>query len=150
MVNPKSTIPELATTLLVGRAVIKDEDRILLVQRAHDDKRNPGMWEFPGGKIDANEDLMAGVVREVFEETGLVVRADSLVGYIENELVHSGKYEGYLYVALFYAAQRLSGDLAISFEHADAVWENPEDILSRNLTNESRSAFLALSGVKLI
>lgn len=141
---------ELATTLLVGRAIIKDDEKILLVQRAHDDKRNPGMWEFPGGKIDANEDLMNGVVREVFEETGLVVQAESAVGYIENELVPSGKYEGYLYVALFYAAQRLSGDLAISFEHADAIWENPIDVLKRDLTKESRSAFLAMSGVKLV
>ena len=141
---------ELATTLLVGRAVIKDDDRILLVQRAHDDKRNPGMWEFPGGKIDANEDLTQGVVREIYEETGLMIQAESSVGHIEHELVASGRYDGYLYVALFYAARRLSGELAISFEHADAVWEKPEDILSRDLTQESRKAFLALSGVKLI
>ena len=143
-------MPELANTLLIGRAVITDNDRILLVQRAHNDRRNPGLWEFPGGKIDADEDMMQGVVREVFEETGLMIHAPTTVGHIESELVPSGRYEGYLYIALFYAARRLSGDFVLSYEHADGIWEKPENVLRHELTQESRHAFVSLSGARLI
>ena len=43
----------------------------LLVARRHDHAIRGGLWEFPGGKIEAGEPAQAAAVREVREEVGL-------------------------------------------------------------------------------
>lgn len=48
------------------------QDRILLVQRASHDSM-PDRWEIPGGAIDDGETVLAGLAREVWEESGLEV-----------------------------------------------------------------------------
>jgi 8-oxo-dGTP pyrophosphatase MutT (NUDIX family) len=59
---------------LTASAVVFDEhDRVLLV---HHNKL--GLWVYPGGHIDSNEDPAQAAVREVFEETG--VRAQVVDG----------------------------------------------------------------------
>lgn len=56
---------------LVGGAVIEGPGGVLLVQN----RRRGGLvdWTPPGGVIDEGEELLAGLAREVEEETGLVV-----------------------------------------------------------------------------
>lgn len=55
-------------------AIIFQEDRVLLVQRAADDSL-PNLWEIPGGAVDPeDESILAGCAREVREETGLKVK----------------------------------------------------------------------------
>jgi 8-oxo-dGTP pyrophosphatase MutT (NUDIX family) len=48
-------------------------DRVLLLQRAPHDSM-PNRWETPGGAVDENETVVGGLVREVWEESGLEVR----------------------------------------------------------------------------
>jgi 8-oxo-dGTP diphosphatase len=56
---------------LVGGAVIETPDGVLLVRNQ---RRNGDLdWTPPGGVIDEGEELLAGLAREVEEETGLVV-----------------------------------------------------------------------------
>lgn len=55
--------------------VVDDSDRLLLVQR-----RDNGRWQPPGGVVEANETVPAGLIREVREETGLQVRPVALTG----------------------------------------------------------------------
>lgn len=139
---------ETANTLLVGRAIISYENRVLLLQRSPNDSRNPGLWEFPGGKIDTDEEIEAGLVREVYEETGLYVELTSSVAHVENEVIRTGKYEGRLYVALFYSAQRLGGLVALSSEHHAAEWEDYKSIGTYDLTPESRRAVSSLEKLR--
>lgn len=56
-------------------ACILNQDRVLLQRRSDD-----GTWCFPGGAIDLDESAHDAVVREVREETGLIVRVDALQG----------------------------------------------------------------------
>ena len=48
------------------------QDEILIALR-HSDSHQGGLWEFPGGKVEANEDVVGALSRELAEETGLHV-----------------------------------------------------------------------------
>lgn len=65
----------------VGGIVHDAAGRLLVVQRAHDPAR--GRWSVPGGRVEPGEDEATAVVRELREETGLVVAAGPVVGRIE-------------------------------------------------------------------
>jgi 8-oxo-dGTP diphosphatase len=54
-------------------AVVRRDDRVLLVQRAN--PPNQGLWGYPGGLQDVGETLAEGALRELREETQVVARA---------------------------------------------------------------------------
>lgn len=63
---------EASPEIRVLAAVIRRGDRILLGKRpAH--KRHPGLWEFPGGKLEAGESVLDAGRRELAEELKLSV-----------------------------------------------------------------------------
>jgi len=57
----------------VVAAIIRRGERILITQR-FDNVHLPGLWEFPGGKVEAGESLQAALEREIREELGLQIR----------------------------------------------------------------------------
>ncbi len=62
---------------MVAAALIDADGRVLLSQRPKG-KALEGLWEFPGGKIDANERPEDALVRELREELGIVVKTPCL------------------------------------------------------------------------
>lgn len=67
--------------LPVVGAIVRNEDGQVLLQRRSDN----GQWGIPGGIIDPGEAPAQTVVREVLEETGLVVRPQKLIGVFGGE-----------------------------------------------------------------
>jgi len=64
--------------LLVSAAALVDVDgRVLLAQRP-EGKSMAGLWEFPGGKVDAGETPEAALIRELKEELNIDVRHSCL------------------------------------------------------------------------
>ncbi|WP_404333541.1 (deoxy)nucleoside triphosphate pyrophosphohydrolase [Sphingomonas sp. MMS12-HWE2-04] len=63
--------------LVVAAALIDPEGRVL-VQKRPEGKPMPGLWEFPGGKIEAGESPEAALARELREELGITLDADAL------------------------------------------------------------------------
>ena len=57
-------------TVRVAVGVLHHEGKILLAQRP-EGKDFAGLWEFPGGKIEAGESLEAALLRELAEEVNL-------------------------------------------------------------------------------
>ena len=60
----------------VVAGVIRDpanNDRVL-ISRRHDASHQGGKWEFPGGKVEPDEDPVAALRRELHEELGIEVR----------------------------------------------------------------------------
>ncbi|WP_020683275.1 Nudix family hydrolase [Marinobacterium rhizophilum] len=58
----------------VAAAVILDRDKRVLLARRPDDKHQGGLWEFPGGKVEAGEAVPDALDRELHEELGIRVR----------------------------------------------------------------------------
>jgi 8-oxo-dGTP diphosphatase len=52
--------------------IIKKDDNLLVAQRPHG-KPYSGYWEFPGGKVEANESSECALKRELHEELGISV-----------------------------------------------------------------------------
>ena len=84
------------TPFSVGDAAIIDDDgRILLIQRADNH-----LWAMPGGALEVGETPAAGVEREAFEETGVRCRATALIGVHDSRLL-GGESAFQLYQLLF-------------------------------------------------
>jgi mutator protein MutT len=62
-------------TITVVAAIIRRANKILITRRFND-VHLAGYWEFPGGKVEANETLPAALEREIREELGVNIRID--------------------------------------------------------------------------
>ena len=76
----------------VVAGILRDgEGRVLLAEHLNDSTFK-GLWEFPGGKIDAPEALESGLCRELAEELGIVVTKFERLASVEHDypdrLVH--------------------------------------------------------------
>jgi 8-oxo-dGTP diphosphatase len=102
-------------------AIVRDEaERLLLIQRRNEP--GAGLWSLPGGRIEAGETDQQAVVREVAEETGLVVTCGRLVGAVERPARPGSVFE-----IRDYAALVTGGTLAAGDDAADARWFTPAE-----------------------
>jgi hypothetical protein len=84
---------EVAVAGLAVRAA--DTGRVLMLQRALDDEDPAaGLWEFPGGHLDNDEDPRQAALREWQEETGLLFPDGQFTGSWTSS---DGIYQGYVY-----------------------------------------------------
>ncbi|KRC95603.1 NUDIX domain-containing protein [Streptomyces sp. Root264] len=67
-------------TLLVAAVIVHDKaaNRVVLLQRSENAKFAQGMWDLPVGKSEPGEPITETAVRELYEETGLTVKPESL------------------------------------------------------------------------
>lgn len=102
-------------------AVIFDETRekVLLTQRADN-----GHWCLPGGHMESGESAAEACEREVWEETGLKVRAIRLLGVYSNpdQLVIYEDGNKAFFVVLNFEVQVLEGEVGLSDETTDFGW----------------------------
>ena len=64
-------------TLVVACALIDTDNRVLIAQRPAG-KALAGLWEFPGGKLEQGERPESALIRELYEELGIITKADCL------------------------------------------------------------------------
>lgn len=79
--RPPALKPALESmTLLVAAVIVHDKatNRVVLLQRSENAKFAQGMWDLPVGKSEPGEPITETAVRELYEETGLVVKPESL------------------------------------------------------------------------
>lgn len=119
-----------ATPRLDVRGAVIQDGRLLMVR-----ERADGGWTMPGGWADVGDMPSLAVEREVYEESGLQVRAYRLVGvYDANRVAPLEVFHSY---KLVFLCQVLGGELAVSDETCEAAFFSPQEIpqdLSGNRT----------------
>jgi 8-oxo-dGTP diphosphatase len=96
---------EPARVVLVSAAVIVAAGRVLLTQRKSG-THLAGAWEFPGGKVEPDEDPRDALIRELAEELGVTAE----VGDIVEVTFH--RYPTKSVLLLFYEARLSAGSAA--------------------------------------
>lgn len=113
------------------------QDKILLVRRAIFPER--GKWSIPAGFLDFGEEPKSTAEREVFEETNLMVKIDTLVDvYYNQEAIDQGGASIFiLYQARFGGGEIRAGDdadAAAFFDHVELpelAFSSTEDAIQR-------------------
>lgn len=77
----------MAKAVHVAVGIIKRDNLIYLTKRA-DDVHQGGKWEFPGGKVEANETLPQALARELREEVGIEVNLAAVADNIFDTVVY--------------------------------------------------------------
>jgi 8-oxo-dGTP pyrophosphatase MutT (NUDIX family) len=88
-------------------------EKVLLTQRTDN-----GRWCLPGGRLESGESAAEACEREVWEETGLQVRATRLIGVYSNpdQLVIYSDGNKAFFVVLSFEAEVIKGKLGLSNE----------------------------------
>ncbi|KAL3503624.1 hypothetical protein ACH5RR_038073 [Cinchona calisaya] len=89
-----STIPANATHRVgIGAIIVNDKRELLVVQEKNGRLKGKGIWKIPTGVIDQGEDIFAGAIREVKEETGVDTEFVELLAFRQMHKVFFGKSE---------------------------------------------------------
>ncbi len=92
--------------LVVAAALFDREGRVLLAQRP-EGKQMAGLWEFPGGKLEAGETPEAALARELEEELSITVNESSL----EKLTFASFAYPAFHLLMPLYGCRKWSGSI---------------------------------------
>lgn len=107
-------------------AGILKKDNKILIARKKEGKALAGYWEFPGGKIEADETPEESLIRELMEEMEIKISVNKYIGesiYDYGNIVISLK--GYL-------AEILEGEIVLS-DHDKYAWVTVDKINSYKL-----------------
>ena len=102
----------------VAAAVVNEAGQLLAVRR-----RDNGHWEPPGGILELDETIHAGLQREVREETGLEVEPEALTGVYKN--MRRG------IIALVFRCRIVAGEPRATNEVVEVAWLTPDEVRER-------------------
>ena len=102
----------------VAAAITNPAGQPLAVRR-----RDNGHWEPPGGVLELEETIQAGLVREVLEETGLQVEPEALSGVYKN--MRRG------IIALVFRCRIVGGQPRATSEADEVAWLTPAEVRER-------------------
>jgi 8-oxo-dGTP diphosphatase len=106
---------KLATPIRVVAAVIERDGKYLITQRRKTAVL-PGLWEFPGGRVEAGENDEAALRREVLERLGVKVVVKARIASRRHD------YEGYSVDLNLYQAELEPGEKPTAMRVADFRW----------------------------
>ena len=108
--------------LLVVAAVI-ERDGLMLCARRGTGRAQPGLWEFPGGKVHPGETPEAALIRELQEELAIDVHESCLAPFA----FASHGYPDFHLLMPLYLVRRWEGRVTAR-EHKALAWVKPKDM----------------------
>jgi 8-oxo-dGTP diphosphatase len=111
----------------VGAVIKDDQGRLLLIKRGH--APGAGLWSLPGGRIEPGETDAEALVREMREETGLVIDPGQLLGTVRRPARDDAVFD-----IRDYAATVTAGTLRPGDDAADARWVAASELESLPIT----------------
>ena len=130
-------------TRISAYGLVSQSDRLLLCRISRALPRWEGQWTLPGGGIIFGEHPAAAVVREVEEETGLIVAAKSVAAI---DSIHDGSQgDDFHGIRIIYETALLGGTLRYEIDGTtdECRWCSRSDIESLTLVD------LAATGVRI-
>ena len=122
----------------VGAVVIVDR-RVLLVRRGKPPLQ--GRWMIPGGTVEWGERLEQALVREVREETGLVVRPREPLAIFDQVHCSGGKAVHH-HVIVDFLCDYVSGTALAGSDAREVATVSPRSLAAYRLTAEARRVIL--------
>ncbi len=92
--------------LVAAAALIDADNRVLIAQRPPG-KAMAGLWEFPGGKVNAGETPEAALIRELHEELGIDITHACLAPFT----FASHRYEDFHLLMPLYLCRKWRGEM---------------------------------------
>jgi 8-oxo-dGTP pyrophosphatase MutT (NUDIX family) len=132
--NPKLFI---ATKALI----LNSEGKVLILRESgsYVDGSNTGRYDLPGGRLNAGERFDEALIREVREETGLVVTIGEPIAVNEWRPVVRG--EEWQIVGIFFACESASLNVVLSDDHDAYEWIDPAQYESFSIIGNLRPVF---------
>jgi len=112
--------PRPAVGVVVFRTVENGATEVLLVKR--DKAPSRGLWAVPGGSIELGETLEQAAEREVYEETGVAVRAGHVVHAFDAIERDVARRISYHYVVVDLLAEYVDGVVSVGGDASVAAW----------------------------
>ena len=107
-------------------AALVREGRVLLVHRSPNRRAYPGVWDLPGGHIEAGETELAALTREMHEELGVRIATASAIHLCRLEAGSGGeslRLSGWLVDEWLGTPTNVAPD-----EHDDIRWFRPDEL----------------------
>ena len=125
--------------LIVVAAALVDRDGRVLVQRRPTDKTHGGLWEFPGGKLEAGETPEDAVVRELEEELAIAVPC----GCLTPAAFASAPLDDRSLLLLLFGARKWTG-VPRALAASELRWVWPADLHSLEMPPADKSLLALL------
>jgi 8-oxo-dGTP diphosphatase len=108
--------------LVVAAALVDSDGRVLIAKRP-EGRSMAGLWEFPGGKIEADERPEDALIRELREELGIAVKEACLAPFT----FASHTYGAFHLLMPLFVCRRWEGTPEPR-HHAALKWVRPKDM----------------------
>jgi 8-oxo-dGTP diphosphatase len=109
-------------TLVVACALVDADRRVLIAQRP-EGKQLAGLWEFPGGKLEAGETPEAALIRELREELDIETKEACLAPLT----FASHTYDDWHLMMPLYVCRKWQGT-PVTKEHSALKWVRPQKL----------------------
>ena len=108
----------------VVAAIIENENQEILCALRSPEMSIPNMWEFPGGKVEANEDIFSALEREITEELDCKI---ATYKEVFNDNTH--EYDTFIINLISIKCRVVEGTPTPS-EHSKLIWLKRENLAS--------------------